>query len=453
MTQERIENAIKIIKHAIDNGISVGKAAKTYDFSKTYVKNTKAAVIKNYKNGNLNKKYYERFMSNYNLYYESISFTNSNLNINENDWKNGDLIDEKNNLEKGEKTVTKYFFSVPPTDEDIKKEFQIDNINTQLSHYWVKAKTKGYFVSVNIKIINNNFYSEKELKLKLKSLLPDYSSVKLSKTNINNSEKALIILVSDDHAGAINEPSIYDRENYDGSVYTKRLINLVNEAKKLGKFEICYVISAGDQLNSWSNKTTRGGHEVKSLSNKDQFDVYVKGRKLFYDELFNSKISNYYHVIDMENSNHSGLGVSYMANSALGYYIEGKYPNVKRKSIHLPIDYIKYGKHILGIAHGKDDTFMKSPMPMNLDKKTDLYLFEYFNYKDISPKEKYITLYKGDLHSFNIQYGKFGRYMNLPSIMGGSSYIELNFGNSKPGAILEIIEKNSPNIITKPIWF
>ncbi len=65
-----------------------------------------------------------------------------------------------------------------------------------------------------------------------------------------------------------------------------------------GTFEEVHIISLGDQLNGWNSQTTRGGHEVKSTSNKEQFDMYVKARRNFYDVLFNSAISLKYYVHD-----------------------------------------------------------------------------------------------------------------------------------------------------------
>jgi hypothetical protein len=96
---------------------------------------------------------------------------------------------------------------------------------------------------------------------------------------------------------------------------------------------------------------------------------------------------------------------------------------------------------------------MKKPLPLKLDPRTDLFLFQYFDKKGYSASERRITLYKGDLHQYALDKGKFGRYINIPSIMGPTDWTEVNFGDSEGGAVLEIFEKNSKNIQHIPIWF
>ena len=63
-----------------------------------------------------------------------------------------------------------------------------------------------------------------------------------------------------------------------------------------------------------------------------------------------------------------------------------------------------------------------------------------------------ITLYKGDLHAYGIQSARFGRYVNVPSIAGASDYGDMNFGNTKAGALLEVFDLKSNKINSTPIW-
>ena len=80
-------------------------------------------------------------------------------------------------------------------------------------------------------------------------------------------------------------------------------------------------------------------------------------------------------------------------------------------------------------------------MPYHLDKDTDLYLSEYFDSKDYSLKKTFISLYKGDLHQFGFSSGKFGSYINCPSIAGSSTYTEINYGSVNASALLAIHKK------------
>jgi len=241
---------------------------------------------------------------------------------------------------------------------------------------------------------------------------------------------------------------------WSGLTYAKRLLEISNEAKNLGYvFDEVHIISLGDQMNGFNSLTTRGGHEVKSLSNKEQFDIYTMARRIFYDDLFMSSISSKYFVHDIENSNHTGNDFSYMANKFLEIYIEAKYPQVKRTSYFMPINHIEYGDHVIGFGHGKDDKLMFKAMPLKLDNRTDLMLMQYFDKQGISSSQRRITMYKGDLHSYGMDKGKFGRYINVPSIMGSNDYSEVNFGHTEPGAILEVFHKTSKMIQHVPLWF
>jgi len=73
--------------------------------------------------------------------------------------------------------------------------------------------------------------------------------------------------------------------------------------------------------------------------------------------------------------------------------------------------------------------------------------------KGHSKKGMFISTIKGDIHKYNVNHGKSGRYVNVPSIATNSAWVEHNFGDSDSGAILEIYKADSKNIQTIPIWF
>lgn len=350
-------------------------------------------------------------------------------------------------------TVKKFESATPLSTKEIEDLVQVDGINTWVARVWEKLLPSGKWTySIDVRYRMKDFYTTEELKEKLKEIFPAVSSVTLPDV-AEYKEKALVILLADDHAGALNTNSIFGNE-WTSDTYQARMDTVIEQILKLDTtFEEVHIISLGDQMNGWNAQTTRGGHEVKSLPNKEQFDIYTTVRKKFYDSLFASGVGFEYHVHDIENSNHTGKGFSYMANKLLEVYIEAKFPEVTRKSYFLPIEGFDYGIHTIAFGHGKDEEFMKRPMPLKLNPQTDLLLFHYFDKKGYSPSERRITFYKGDLHSFAIDKGKFGRYINTPSIMGSSDYSEPNYGDTEPGALLEVFEKNSSTISTIPIWF
>lgn len=349
--------------------------------------------------------------------------------------------------------VKRFETTNPLTPEEIEKLAGVDNINTYVARVWDKMLPSGKWVySIDVRYRVKDFYTKDQLAEKIKSLMPDLKPHFFSpSTKMVLSNQALIICLADDHVGAVNVTNIFDNE---GVTYEERLDKVFEEVMALDNiFEEVHVISLGDQMNGWSSQTTRGGHEVKSLSNKEQFDIYVDARIKFYNKLFTSGVGESYFVHDVENSNHSGLGMSYMANKTIEMYLEGRFPQVYRESTLEAFGGFQYGQHVIIFGHGKDEKFQKRPMPATLNAQTDLYLYDYIQNKGYSPYKDKITFYKGDLHQLGLQMGKFGRYINVQSLAGNSDYGDINFGNTKGGALLEIVDKNSYKVKSQPIWF
>lgn len=348
--------------------------------------------------------------------------------------------------------VFKYTTKKALSPKEIEELVGVDNINTYVARVWDKMLPSGMWTySVDVRYRVKDFYAKKQLQDKLKELMPDLTPVILPKVDKEGSQEALLIVLADDHAGAVNKTNLFGNKDY---TYEDRLMMIAEEVLRLGiTFDEVHIISLGDQMNGWNKQTTRGGHIVESLSNEEQFDQYVQGRVAFYNAIFQSGMSDSYFVHDVENSNHSGLGMSYMANKALEMYLDGKFPQVARESITDQIGGFQYGKHVILMGHGKDEKFQRRPMPAVLNPNTDLYLYDYSQNKGYSPYNDIITFYKGDLHQLGIQHGKFGRYINVQSVAGNSDYGDANFGNTKGGALLEILEKKANRVVTLPIWF
>lgn len=349
--------------------------------------------------------------------------------------------------------IKKFETSRPLTPKEIEELAGVDGITSEVARVWDKLQPNGMWTySIDIRYKIKDFYNYEELKKKIEEIFPDQTPYTLPK-GYDYKDEALVILLADDHVGAVNTTNLFKKNKLD---YSERLTLIAQEAINLAngkKFDHVFIISLGDQLNGWNSQTTRGGHKVASLPNKEQFDIYTRERKKFYDRIFSSHVGKDYTVIDVENSNHSGNGMSYMANSLLETYLEAKYPEVIRVSTHEAMDGFEYGEHVILVGHGKDEEFMKRPMPAVLNAQTDLSIQDFALSKGISSYEKNITFYKGDLHQLGIQMGKFGRYINVQSIAGNSDYGDLNFGNTRGGALLEIYDKNSYRISTQSIWF
>jgi len=348
-------------------------------------------------------------------------------------------------------SIRKFETARPLTPKEIEDLAGVDGITSYVARVWDKLLPSGKWTySIDVRYRVKDFYTAEELKEKLKELMPDLEPWS-PPAILEKGTEALVILIADDHVGAINLTDLYGGAPL---TYTERLQAIVGEAKALGKtFDEVHILSLGDQLNGWNSQTTRGGHEVKSLSNKEQFDLYVGGRVIFYENLFASGLSDRYFVHDVENSNHSGLGFSYMANQTLKMYLSAKFPTVEQRSYHDTIDKFEYGNHVIMFGHGKDEKLQKRPMPAVLDAKTDVYLYDLACTWRINPPDANVTFYKGDLHQHGLQCGKFGRYVNVPAVSGNSDYGDINYGNARGGALLEILDRNSYRITSQAIWF
>jgi len=351
-----------------------------------------------------------------------------------------------------EDSLTKKFESpIPLSPEEIEKLVKVDNISTRITKISDKLMANGKWTySVDISVNGKDFYNKEELNKKLVELFPKVLPIKKISSTKKSSNRALFICISDDHAGAVNLVA----KKWDTEEYKKRLLKISEKVKSLGeKFEELHILSLGDQLNGWNSQTTRGGHEVKSLSNRDQFDMYTEGRVAFYDDLFTSDIAHSIYIHEVENSNHSGKDFSYISNKFLEMYVKQRFPFIKYNSYLAPINHIEYGIHTIGFTHGKDEALMIRNLPLKLDPKTDLYLYQYFEKRGIYPTDRRVTLFKGDLHSYAVEKGKFGRYVNIPSLMGSTDWTMVNFGETEAGALIEIVDKETTDITHLPIWF
>lgn len=366
------------------------------------------------------------------------------------------LVGTKTGLEAGIHSTTKTFESTRIlTQEEIKELAGVDGITCRLGLVWNKLQTNGLWTySIQVVYIAADFYSKNELADRLKEIFPnDIEPVVLPEVDEVAENFALAIYIADDHVGLKYENGLFGN-SYSAEIYEERMMKILAKVKNMAQafaYNKVFIVRLGDEADGYNGKTTRYDHALKSESNQKQFDVYTSVNKKFYDGIFNSGIGKKYEIINCNNSNHSGLGFSHMLNKAVEFYVEAKYPAVKFTQIDKFIGEFEWGNHVIGVTHGKDEEFMKRPMPMQLNESTDLWLYDYYENKGYSPNRRWISTIKGDLHKFNINTGKSGRYVNVPSVAGGSGYIDHNYGNSKPGALLEVYDKNMPDVAVQMI--
>jgi hypothetical protein len=270
---------------------------------------------------------------------------------------------------------------------------------------------------------------------------------KFSVTYSNNaSEKALIIFLSD-HIGASNNNAQFSKP-YNKEVYYSRLKQILSEVRELKqdnkKFDKIIVMNLGDALDGWKAETTRGGHKLpQNMNDREQFKTYVESMVMFFQELHGFDLANNIEFVSVAESNHGG-DAEYNANYALKYIFDFKFPDLKFKMFEKFVEHITYGEHTYIINHGKDNDKMIRNLPLHLDFKTELFFDNYIKHNKIT--SKYISVVKGDLHQYASEVGKKLKYTNIPSIYGGSTWTDANFGYTCPAFVYQVVSKYTNKI-------
>jgi hypothetical protein len=283
------------------------------------------------------------------------------------------------------------------------------------------------------------------LKLDINTIHSNYFNYQETDT-----DKGLFIWLADTHIGSCNKGALYSKP-YNKDVYYDRLKQILVEIKDQSnlykRFDKVTVGSLGDCLNSVNGYTTRGGHQLpENMNPKEQFQVYVESMIWFIDEIYKMNITNNIEFVSVEGGNHDGY-FYHAANQSLRYLFELKYPKLKFTLFEKEIDSISYGETELIILHGKDTKNQKHGFPKTLDIKTELFFDNYIKMNKI--KKDNILVVKGDLHCYASEYSKNNgfKYINVPSVYGGSGWIDSNFGKTQPATIFHIVDKHNGKMI------
>ena len=178
-----------------------------------------------------------------------------------------------------------------------------------------------------------------------------------------------------------------------------------------------------------TNKTARLDHNLpENMDGFEQADAYISLVKNFIEGLASAGICNDIRIYSVRCGNHTGP-IEYVATKAL--FAELKLQGIKSFLSNGFFCVFKEGKHSYCLAHGKDDKYMKKGMPLNLDDKNKVMLYDWLEDNGITGDN--IHIIKGDLHSSNYSSCKKLDYRNVLSLFGSSDYSAFNYTRNSYG--------------------
>jgi hypothetical protein len=312
-----------------------------------------------------------------------------------------------------------------------------NNFLTTLENEQVRKNTnlvKEYFTEIQklrsndsrIDKIAENFFKA-DLSIPRKKLVPK------SKTRTG------IFHVSDLHVGAKVEPNSMFPNEYNIDIMRSRLNNL-SEYIISENYDQVIINLLGDMLDGFDNQTARRDHFIpQNMNNFEQVNNYLQLMDEFFLKLLTHYDSNHLFAYSVGDSNHDGAS-GYTATKCLFYKLEFKY-GMSCILFDTFFGHYKIGDHQFIITHGKDSKFQKRPLPMILDDKTKVMIYDWLEDQGITGRN--IHFIKGDLHTDGINTHYKLDYRNVLSLFGASDYGMLNYYRTGHGVSYEVLENDN----------
>jgi hypothetical protein len=264
---------------------------------------------------------------------------------------------------------------------------------------------------------------------------------KYPKIEANNSGKSIMIHLADLHVGAkVESASLYNNSYGKEEIY-KRMTNLIDNIYFLGneKYETIILNILGDNLDGIDAQTARRDHYLpQNMDNLEQINTFIEVMEYFIVHL--NRICNNLKIYSVNSGNHDGA-TGYASTKALLYKINALYPEVETKLFDTFFGCYEFNSERWVICHGKDSKFMKKGLPLNLDEKSKIMIYEWLDDNQIFGNN--IHIIKGDLHSDNFNSCLRFDYRTCLSFFGSSDYSNYNFSRNNYGVSYELFQNNT----------
>lgn len=258
------------------------------------------------------------------------------------------------------------------------------------------------------------------------------------------STKDLNLYLADMHIGSmVCSGTLYsENKNYGIDEIRRRLDAVLRNLTLFGRLDNLNLCLMGDMLDCCgpTNKTARLDHSMpENMDGFEQADAYLSIMTEFVAKIVNLKICNHINLYSVRCGNHSGA-FEYVATKALFNALNAQYPEefVKTKIFDEFFGVFEQDQHTFVITHGKDDRFMKRGLPLNLDDKSKMRIYEWLDAMGIHAPNVHIV--KGDLHSSSYNSCHRLDYRNVLSLFGASDYSAFNYSRNSYGVSYDLIQ-------------
>lgn len=252
------------------------------------------------------------------------------------------------------------------------------------------------------------------------------------------------LYLADMHIGAsVNSSPLYGENlNYNTDEIIRRLKVVLTKLSEIGPFKRINLVLLGDNIDCCGiyGKTSRLDHDMpENMDPREQANNFISILKWFVQSLlsnFNSEVS----VYSVPCGNHAG-NYEYICNKALFGTLNAAFPEVKTELWEEFYGVLEINDNKFICCHGKEQQFMKKPMPLDLNDKTKIMLYEWLDSKHIYGDN--IHFIKGDLHSNALSSCKKLSYRNVLSLFGASDYSNYNYSRNSYGVSYDLFINNN----------
>jgi hypothetical protein len=333
-----------------------------------------------------------------------------------------------------------------------------ENSEDELRKMQLREKENGFLAKIEEDRVRNNEVLLKKFateNAELKSQLDNLSKMKFEVTPLEPLNlvmpgffsggqpqfKAINVYLADMHIGAtVCSGTLYKENiNYNVNEVKRRLDTTIQAISELGTFDQVNICLMGDMMDCCgpTNKTARLDHTLpESMDGFEQANAYIS---LITDFVRNiNQLGANIKLYSVRCGNHTGP-IEYIATRALFAEITNSW-GIETKLFDDFFGVFKCQDNTFVLTHGKDDRFMKKGMPLNIDDKNKVLIYEWLN--DNGLTEDNIHIIKGDLHSNNFNSCKRFDYRNVLSLFGASDYSSFNFSRNSYGVSYDIVTYN-----------